>query len=128
MALSVFKYSNYLPSCKKSETTNDPFLRKIQNWQTNRQTDRQQQFQVGRGTKKALNKVISSDSIKQSHWNPPEKRHTKPSFTKTARSNLLQSNCIFINFAQFPHAIWLCNRFLLLKKEAHICPLPKSEE
>ena len=26
--LSVFKYSNYLPSCKKSQKTNDPFLGK----------------------------------------------------------------------------------------------------
>ena len=25
-ALSVFKYSNYVLSCKKSEKTNDPFL------------------------------------------------------------------------------------------------------
>ena len=32
--LSVFKYSNYLPSCKKSEKTNDPFLRKTLNWRT----------------------------------------------------------------------------------------------
>ena len=29
--LSVFKYSNYLPSYKKSEKTNEPFLRKMQN-------------------------------------------------------------------------------------------------
>ena len=27
-ALLTFKYSNYLPSCKKSEKANDPFLRK----------------------------------------------------------------------------------------------------
>ena len=33
-ALSVFQYSNYLPLCKKSEHTNDPFLRKMPNWQT----------------------------------------------------------------------------------------------
>ena len=32
--LSVFKYSNYLPSCKKSEKTIEPFLRKMPNWQT----------------------------------------------------------------------------------------------
>ena len=37
--LSVFKYSNYLPSCKKSEKTNDPFLRKMLNWCTDRQAD-----------------------------------------------------------------------------------------
>ena len=29
LALSVFKSSNYLSSCKKSEKTCDPFLRKI---------------------------------------------------------------------------------------------------
>ena len=30
-APSVFRYSNYLPSCKKSEKSNDQFLRKIPN-------------------------------------------------------------------------------------------------
>ena len=47
--LSVFKYSNYVPSFKKSENANDPILRKIPNdWrndrQTKRQTDRQGWF------------------------------------------------------------------------------------
>ena len=37
-ALSDFRYSKYLPSCKKSEKTNKPFPRKIPNWQTVRQT------------------------------------------------------------------------------------------
>ena len=36
--LSVFKYSNYLPWCKRSEKTNDPFMRKIPNWRTDRQS------------------------------------------------------------------------------------------
>ena len=31
-ALSVFKYSNYLPSCPKSEKTNMIFLRKMLQW------------------------------------------------------------------------------------------------
>ena len=31
-ALSVFKYSNYLPLCNKSEKTIMPFLRKMLNW------------------------------------------------------------------------------------------------
>ena len=30
-ALSVFKYSNYLPSRKKTEKTNEPLLRKMPN-------------------------------------------------------------------------------------------------
>ena len=34
-----YKYSNYLPSCKKSEKTNELFLRKMPNWQTDGQTD-----------------------------------------------------------------------------------------
>ena len=38
-ALSVFKYSNYLPLCQKSEKTNEAFLRKIPNCWTDRQTD-----------------------------------------------------------------------------------------
>ena len=40
-ALPVFMYSNYLPSWKKSEKTNDPFLSKTRNWQTDRQADKQ---------------------------------------------------------------------------------------
>ena len=42
--LSVFKYSNCLLSYKKSEKTNNPFLRKMPNWWTDRQMDRQQWF------------------------------------------------------------------------------------
>ena len=41
---SVFKYSNYLPSCQNLKETNMPFLRKMPNWQMDRQTDRQQWF------------------------------------------------------------------------------------
>ena len=32
MALSVFKYSNYLPPCKKLEKVNESFLRKVLNY------------------------------------------------------------------------------------------------
>ena len=39
--LSMSKYSNYLPSCKKSKKTNDTFLRKMLNWLMDRQTHRQ---------------------------------------------------------------------------------------
>ena len=35
------KYSNYLPSGQKSEKTNEPFLRKMLNWQMDRQADGQ---------------------------------------------------------------------------------------
>ena len=35
-ALSDFKYSSYLPSGKKSEKNNDPFLRKMSNGQFGR--------------------------------------------------------------------------------------------
>ena len=38
-SLSVFKYSNYQPSCQKSEKTNELFLRKMLNWWTDRQID-----------------------------------------------------------------------------------------
>ena len=38
-SLLVFKYSSYLPLGKKSEKTKDPFLRKMPNWRTDRQTD-----------------------------------------------------------------------------------------
>ena len=37
-ALSVFKYSHFPPSCKKSEKTNDTFMWKLPNWQTDGQT------------------------------------------------------------------------------------------
>ena len=36
-ALSVFKYSDYVPSCKESEKSNNPILRKMPNWWTDRQ-------------------------------------------------------------------------------------------
>ena len=39
-APSVFIYSNYLPSCKKSEKNNELFLRKMPNRLTDRWTDR----------------------------------------------------------------------------------------
>ena len=45
MALAVFKYSNYLPRCKKSVKTNNPFLIKMPNcWWTDKQTDREPWF------------------------------------------------------------------------------------
>ena len=37
-ALSIFKYFNYLPLCKNSEKTKEPFLRKNLNCWTDRQT------------------------------------------------------------------------------------------
>ena len=39
-AQSIFRYCNYHPSCEKSEKTNEPFLRKMPNWKTDRQMDR----------------------------------------------------------------------------------------
>ena len=36
-ALPVLRYSNYLPPCKKLEKSNEPFLRKVLNWQWDRQ-------------------------------------------------------------------------------------------
>ena len=36
-ALPVFKYSNYLPLCQKSEKINESFLRKMPNCWTGRQ-------------------------------------------------------------------------------------------
>ena len=44
--LSVFKYSNYLSSCQKSEKTNMPFLGKMLNWRMNGQTDRRTERQL----------------------------------------------------------------------------------
>ena len=40
-ALPVFKYSIYLQSSKNSEKTNEPFLTKMPNWWTDRETDKQ---------------------------------------------------------------------------------------
>ena len=39
-ALSAFKHSSYLTSCPKSEKINEPFLRKILNWQMGGQPER----------------------------------------------------------------------------------------
>ena len=89
-ALSVFKYSNYLPSCRKSETTDDPFQRKMSNWQTYRKHWFYRNFlrtgPMRHSTKwnhlKSLNKVIQSLRLQ--------------TLLDQARSN-----CIFINFGQF---------------------------
>ena len=43
--LSVFRYFNYLPSCKKSKKTNDPFQREMPTWRTDGQTDRRRERQ-----------------------------------------------------------------------------------
>ena len=45
-ALSVFKYSNYLPSSKKNKKTNYPFLRKILNLRKTGWTDRQKKTMI----------------------------------------------------------------------------------
>ena len=39
--LSVYRYSNYLRPCRKSEKTIEPFLRKMLKWRTDGRTDRQ---------------------------------------------------------------------------------------
>ena len=39
--LPGFKYSNHLQSCKKSEKINDSLLRKMLNWQKDKQMDRE---------------------------------------------------------------------------------------
>ena len=58
--LLVFKYSNYLPSCKKWEETNHQFLRKMPNKRTDRQTgnqtDKQTRRQAERQTAKRTDK------------------------------------------------------------------------
>ena len=59
-ALSVFKSSNYLSWCNKSEKTCDPFLRKIPNWHMDKETDRQRLFlgpSIGLGSKKTFYNV-----------------------------------------------------------------------
>ena len=59
MVLSVLKYSNYPPSCKKSEKTNDLFLREMPtDGQPPRQPDRQTNgdfigLSIGRVSKKS---------------------------------------------------------------------------
>ena len=52
-ALSVFRYSNYLPSCQKSEKTNEQFCGKTVNWWADRQTSNCDFIgpSVGRGSK-----------------------------------------------------------------------------
>ena len=63
---SVFKYSNYLPPCKKSGKTNDPFLRKMPNWPTNRRTDNGDFIGlfIERGSKKAIQtKKYTQDKV-----------------------------------------------------------------
>ena len=54
--LSVFKYSSYLKLYKKSEKTNDAFLRKIPASQIDGQTDRETDRQTGRQTDWQINR------------------------------------------------------------------------
>ena len=50
LPLSVTRYHGQLPSCRISEKTNDPILRKFSDRQTGRQADRQAGRQAGRQT------------------------------------------------------------------------------
>ena len=56
-ALSIFRYSNYLPLCQKLKKTIEPLLRKMPNWRMDTQTHRQRDNvdfigpSVGRGSK-----------------------------------------------------------------------------
>ena len=61
-ALSVFRFSSYLPSWQKSENTNPPFLRKTSNWWTNRQTDNGNfiGLSVGQGSNNIVNNGMKS--------------------------------------------------------------------
>ena len=59
-ALPVFKYTIYLPSSKNSEKTNEPFLTKMPNWWTDRETDKQTKV-ILRG--KGLNIAMSPKTV-----------------------------------------------------------------
>ena len=73
--LSVFKYSNYLLSCKKLEKTNSRFLRKILNRRTDRQTGNQTDRQEDRQRDRRPNgQTDNSDFI-----GPCEKQGSKKS-------------------------------------------------
>ena len=52
----LFKYSNYILSCKKLEKTNEPFLRKTLNWLTDGQRDNGDFVRpsVGRGSNNTM--------------------------------------------------------------------------
>ena len=52
----LFKYSNYIVSCKKLEETNEPFLRKTLNWLTDGQRDNGDFVRpsVGRGSNNTM--------------------------------------------------------------------------
>ena len=70
---SVFKYSNYLPPCKKSGKTNDPFLRKMPNWPTNRQTHRQRWFYRTLYTKKYTQDKVHPFMTRKNYFEPCSK-------------------------------------------------------
>ena len=73
--LSLFKYSNYLLSCKKLEKTNSRFLRKILNRRTDRQTGNQTDRQEDRQRDRRPNgQTDNSDFI-----GPCEKQGSKKS-------------------------------------------------
>ena len=64
--LSVFKCSNYLPSCQKSEKTNEQFLRKTPNRQRERQTNGYFiRPTVGRESDRGINVSLLKDTKKE---------------------------------------------------------------
>ena len=98
--LSVFKYSNYLPSCQKSEKTNEPLLRKSLNWRANRPTDGQANSgdfiepSVGRGSN--INQNISKTMDQLRRFQPVLPRSSLRTIYKTfIRSQLDYADVIY---------------------------------
>ena len=111
-ALSVFRFYNHLPSCKKSEKINDQLPRKTSNWQMNKQTtDRQRQrhapsvygtgkFQFEVPCKKVIFKNFLKSTGKCICWSLIFNEIANLEVCKFIKKRLLQS-CFPVNFAKF---------------------------
>ena len=115
--LSVFEYSNHLLLRKKSEKTNDPFLRKMPNWQTDRKTDIGDFVgpSVGRGSNKWVPIWIYSRGQLNTLWiykQPPSDLLLRKVFLKiqNLQETIFKNSCVggFFKITFFTeHLQWL---------------------
>ena len=64
----LFKYSNCLPSCQKSEKPNEPFLRELQNWWMDRKTGKQTYNSDFIGTSATYKWLNHKTNIQMRRW------------------------------------------------------------
>ena len=71
IALSVFRYSNYLSLCQKSAKTFEQFPRKTPNWRTDRQTERRLWFYKTLRRQVFQDYLFSTQNCSKPKFSPP---------------------------------------------------------